>query len=161
MNPRPDSADADAALPFLRRRRLGRALALRFLYQADLNGDWEATPAAAAAFWEQAAEFGDALDEEELRAGRAFAEALIAGVLAHRPELDARIAACAANWSLSRMAVVDRNILRLAAFEILKNRDEVPPVAALNEAIELAKEFGDKHSSRFVNGILDRFLSAP
>lgn len=151
-------ADSDPALAFLRRRRAGRAAALRFLYQADVADAWAPDPPALAAFWEQAAEHDETLDEEEFAAARTFAEALIAGVLEHRDELDARIAAAAANWSLARMAAVDRNILRLAAYEMLKNRDQVPALAALNEAIELAREFGDKDSTRFVNGILDRLL---
>jgi len=152
-----DSADA-AALPYLRRRRLARASALRFLYQADLNGSWEADESALKFLWEQLGKLEDASDPRDLAACRGFAEKLIAGVVAHRGELDARIGAAAENWSLERMGIVDRNILRLAAYEILLGEGDAPPLAALNEAIELAKEFSDKDSPRFVNGILDQLV---
>jgi N utilization substance protein B len=89
---------------------------------------------------------------------RAFAETLVQGVWAHREELDALITKFSRNYRLSRLAAVDRNILRLAVYEILHNK-EVPPVVAINEAIELAKEYGSEESGRFVNGLLDRIRS--
>jgi len=86
---------------------------------------------------------------------RAFAESLIRGVSSHRDELDELITKFSRNYRLSRLAAVDRNILRLAVYEILHNK-EVPPVVAINEAIELAKQYGSEDSGRFVNGLLDR-----
>ena len=93
------------------------------------------------------------LGNEELIA---FARSLLQGVLRNREELDQALAACAENWSLDRMAVTDRNVLRLGAYEILYT--DVPRPAAINEAVELARRFGSRHSSQFVNGILDRFM---
>jgi len=79
----------------------------------------------------------------------------VRGVWEHREEVDARIRAAAENWRLERMAMVDRNILRLGAYEILHGRD-IPFAVAINEAVDLAKRFGAEESGAFVNGILDR-----
>ncbi len=84
----------------------------------------------------------------------AFASALFAGTAEHREAIDPMIARQADNWDLKRMAVIDRNILRLGVYELL-HREDVPPKVCLNEAIDLAKRFGDTESSRFINGILD------
>jgi len=86
---------------------------------------------------------------------REFSEALINGVLANQEAIDGRIQKYAANYELGRIAVVDRNILRVAIYEMLFCND-VPPVVSINEAIEIAKKFGAEESGRFVNGILDR-----
>ena len=87
-----------------------------------------------------------------------FAEKLYLGVLEHQREVDARLRAVAENWSLERMAAVDRNILRLGAYELLFCPD-VPPKVALDEAIELARRYGTADSPGFVNGILDRLAA--
>ncbi len=86
---------------------------------------------------------------------KTFAERLVRGTVEHMPEIDRLIGACASNWEIGRMAVVDRNILRLGVFELVHLSSDVPPKVCLNEAVELAKRFGDEESSRFVNGILD------
>jgi transcription antitermination factor NusB len=86
---------------------------------------------------------------------RRFARELVDGCWAHRDELDARIAAVAENWEIRRMAVVDRNVLRLASYELLFV-DDVPPKVSINEAIDLAKRYSTADSGGFVNGILDR-----
>jgi len=86
----------------------------------------------------------------------AFTNELVGGVRRNRQELDAWLSDLAQNWSLSRMAVLDRNILRLAAFEIVYTG--TPGQVVINEAVELAKRFGSKQSSQFVNGILDRLM---
>ena len=91
--------------------------------------------------------------------GIPFAEGLIAGVIGHLTEIDALLADLAEHWDVGRMAVVDRNILRLALYE-MHHEDSIPPVVSLNEAIELAKEFSGAEAARFINGILDRALSA-
>ncbi len=85
-----------------------------------------------------------------------FANALVAGVRRNRRELDQLLAERATNWSLKRMAVTDRNVLRLGAYEILFT--DTPDRVAINEAVDLAKRFGTHQSAQFVNGILDRFL---
>jgi transcription antitermination protein NusB len=84
---------------------------------------------------------------------RAFAKQLVAGVSAHRDALDARISEHAKNWRLSRMAAVDRNIIRLAVYEL--EHCDTPASVILDEAVELARRFGDEPSPAFVNGVLD------
>ena len=86
---------------------------------------------------------------------REFAQPLIEGMVAHLPEIDERIRRYSENYEFHRISPVDRNILRLAIYEMLY-RDDIPPVVSINEAIELAKTFGSGDSGRFVNGILDR-----
>lgn len=86
---------------------------------------------------------------------RAFADALVRGTAEKLAELDGTIEANAAHWSLARIAPVERNILRLAAYELLF-RDDIPERVAINEAIELAKLYGSEESGAFVNGILDQ-----
>ncbi|MEK7219778.1 MAG: transcription antitermination factor NusB, partial [candidate division NC10 bacterium] len=85
----------------------------------------------------------------------AFADSLVRGTLEHGAEIDRLIAVNAAHWSLARIALVERNILRLAAYELL-HRHDIPEKVAINEAIELAKLYGSQESGAFVNGILDQ-----
>ena len=128
------------------KRREGREAAIQFLFQLDLND----TPAGdvAAGFWQLRT-------AEAPSKARAFAEELIAGVNAHRAQIDERIKACLVNYELSRLAAVDRNILRVAIYELLHSPD-VAPIIIINEAIEIAKKFGTDKSGGFVNGVLDR-----
>jgi len=85
-----------------------------------------------------------------------FARSLVAGVRQHREDIDAQIAQAAENWSLSRMAVTDRNVLRLGVYELLYTN--TPDRVAIDEAVELAKRFGTAQSGPFVNGILDQLM---
>jgi N utilization substance protein B len=85
---------------------------------------------------------------------KTFAESLVAGVIRERERLDELIAASAAHWKVERMAVVDRNILRMAVFE-LSHRPNVPAAVVLDEAIEVGKKFGTEQSGAFINGVLD------
>ena len=126
------------------KRREGREAAVQFLVFCDLNQG--SGTSAAREFWDL---------RPATRPIREFALNLVEGVLSHRGETDERISRYAENYELSRLAVVDRNILRLAIYEML-HRDDIPPVVSINEAIEIAKRFGSEESSRFVNGILDR-----
>ena len=89
---------------------------------------------------------------------KAFAERLVAGVLENKKELNTLIEKYATNWKISRMPIVDRNILRAGVYELLW-MDDVPAKVTVNEAIELAKSFGDDDASKFVNGILDKVLA--
>lgn len=135
----------------MRKRTLARELALQLLYQLDLRGP-------------------EVLDEVEEFLARhtsdpeilAFARDLVFGCWERRPLLDRRIEEVAKNWQISRMAAIDRNVLRLAAYELLF-RDDIPPLVTINEAIELAKKYSTKNSGPFVNGILDnlRLKAAP
>ena len=125
-------------------RRRARELALALLYELEFHPGQEA--ARLAAFWQ---------DHPAPPSARAYAETLARGVMARLEDLDARIAGHAEHWTLERMPLVDRNILRLAAYELL-HVAEVPERVAIDEAIELAKAYGGEDSGRFVNGILDR-----
>jgi N utilization substance protein B len=151
------------------KRRLARERAVQFLFQYDLNPPedleaalnefWESQRAGAWAEEESPAHWGQPKElpppsPEELEV-RAFAEPLIRGTLEHRAEADAWIQKFAKNWELRRMAVVDRNILRLAIYEMLYRHD-IPPVVSINEAVEIAKKFSTADSGKFVNGILDK-----
>jgi N utilization substance protein B len=128
-------------------RRKAREVALQFLYQLDLHEADDPTPYERE-FWER-----HPVDPDT----RAFAEALVRGSKQHQGKIDQLLAQYTEHWELDRMAVVDRNILRMAVYELLW-QPEVPPKAAINEAIEIAKKFGTTESSRFINGVLDRIL---
>jgi len=125
-------------------RREGREAAVQFLYQRDLNAEVNAETLEH--FWD--------LRPANARV-REFGLSIAQGVLEHQGEIDERIRRAASNYDLHRIAAVDRNILRIAVYEML-HRPEVPPVVAINEAIEIAKRFGTDESGRFVNGVLDR-----
>lgn len=151
--------DAEAARVerFRHERQFGRRCALQYLYQADLQDDWGNLAHNLALLRTQLRDLDDAPDEASFERAWEFAERLIRGVTGERQALDARIAASATNWTLPRMSVIDRNILRLASYELYYCRD-VPDLTALDEGVELAKIFGHADSSRFVNGVLDRLL---
>jgi transcription antitermination protein NusB len=128
-------------------RRKAREVALQFLYQLDLHEVGDPMPHEHE-FWQR-----HPVDLDT----QAFAEALVRGSKQHQAKIDQLLAQYAEHWELDRMAVVDRNILRMAVYELLW-QPEVPPKAAINEAIEIAKKFGTTESSRFINGVLDRIL---
>ena len=154
------------------KRREARERAVQFLFQYDLNppGDlpaaleqfWESQRAAAIAEEKKAATWGQPVElpppTADEAAVRLFAEPLIRGALEHREEADELIKRHAKNWDLHRIAAVDRNILRLAIFEML-HRDDIPPVVSINEAVDIAKKFSTQDSGKFVNGILDKVKS--
>jgi N utilization substance protein B len=128
-------------------RRQSRERALQILFQWDIHGNTEHW---LEDFWER-----DPPTEEV----REFAERLVDGVMANHKELDHVIGAHATNWKVSRMPVVDRNILRAALYELLW-MPEVPAKVTVNEAIELAKQFADDDATKFVNGVLDKIVMA-
>ena|SRR3990167_9077387 len=132
----------------MRKRTLAREAALKILYQAEiLKREVEPT---AAKFW--------AYEENEEpvdREVREFTQRIIVGVEKERDKIDEKISSYATNWQLKRMAVIDRNVLRIGVFELLYASD-IPPKVSINEAVELAKRYGDLDSSKFVNGILDK-----
>lgn len=127
-------------------RRRGRELALQMLYQHELSGS---VPEEMAGRFEEL--------EQVSPQSREFALSLVRGVLKHWEEIDQRVNAQAEHWRLERMAAVDRNILRLALYELLFEPD-TPPAVVIDEAVELAKRFGSEQSGPFVNGVLDGFL---
>jgi N utilization substance protein B len=143
-------------------RRRGREIALQVLYQLDVQPQlavddalarFDASFLAAEAQADDDGESGEAVDDDAHR----FAARLVRGVGEHLAAIDARIGRASRNWRLERMARVDRNLLRLAVFE-LALCDDVPAKVAINEAIEIAKRFGAAETPAFVNGILDRVL---
>ena len=151
------------------KRREARERAVQFLFQHDLNTPAD-LPGALEQFWES--QRGAAIAEEkgvanwgqpvelppptaDEAAVRLFADPLIQGALEFRDEADTLIKKHAKNWELHRIAAVDRNILRLAIFEML-HRDDIPPVVSINEAVDIAKKFSTQDSGKFVNGILDK-----
>ncbi len=126
------------------RRTKARERALQALYQIDVAA--EGIDDALARFWKSF--------EPVEREVRELAEAIVRGVAQHRRAIDDTIERISTNWRLDRMAKVDRNVLRLAVYELL--RTDVPVKVVINEAIELGKKFGSESSGAFVNGVLDR-----
>mgnify|MGYP001573601996 CR=1 FL=1 len=131
----------------MRKRTLAREYALQVLYQVDLTGNSQED--CLENFWQM---HKDEVDSDEVRD---FSRVLVAGVLSYLEELDRCISKSATNWKLERMAVVDRNILRMGCFELIYRKD-IPPKVAINEAIELAKKYSSQEAAKFVNGILDK-----
>lgn len=153
----------------VRIRRAGREQALSWLFQVDVGGrplsrvmetDQQSGPLTEALRplvggdpeddWPVPLEEGE---RDILQEAWHFAEELARGALSHRAEIDAWLNKLAVDWSVARMASVDRAILRLAAYEILY-RDDIPASVSINEAVELAKRYGTEDSAKFVNGIL-------
>ena len=133
----------------MRKRTLARELVLKVLYQADIRN--EPLCAITDEFFSS---FG-AEEEEASAEVVAFARNIIAGIEKKYKEINDIIFAHAANWHIDRMAVIDRNILRMGIYELCFMPD-VPSKVTINEAIELAKKYGDVESGKFVNGILDK-----
>jgi N utilization substance protein B len=129
----------------MRKRTLSRETALKILYAWDISG--ESAEECSRKFWEKNDITGEDVKE--------FSDFLVFGVEKNRKNLDEIITKHATNWRLERMATIDRNVLRIASFELLFAPD-IPPKVAINEAIEMAKKYGDKDSGKFVNGILDK-----
>jgi len=125
------------------KRSKAREAALKLLYQLDIT-QGEVAPALAGFFKSHRMNSG----------AQSFATELVSGTREKLTEIDALLAKHATNWSLDRMAVVDRNVLRLSVYELFFSA-ETPPKVVINEAVELAKRFGSLDSSKFVNGVLD------
>lgn len=151
------------------KRREARERAVQFLFQHDLNPPddlaqaleefWSSQRAAAIAEDKGKANWGQPVElpppTAEEAETRLFAEPLIRGTIEHRDQIDEQIRTHVKNWELHRIAAVDRNILRLAIYEML-HRQDIPPVVSINEAVDIAKKFSTQESGKFVNGILDK-----
>ena len=124
-------------------RRVARESALQILYQLEF--DLPEAEAAVATFWKKKRGTAEAKE---------YSHWLVEGISAHREEIDAAIQSVSEHWRIPRMALVDRNILRLAAFELLHGRS-IAPAIVINEAIEIAKKFSGPEAAVFVNGVLD------
>jgi len=156
------------------KRRMAREAALQLLYLVEL-GRPDNRRRAFQVYWEHDwSEEGecrlcpeDCRDRDSAKshwslpvnrlAEEPFACALVDGVLAHQPEIDKIIENRSLNWKLHRMSAIDRNLLRLAVFELLYC-DDIPPKVSINEAIDISKTYVDKNSPAFINGILDKII---
>ncbi len=125
-------------------RRTARECALQLLFQLDVTGEDAET--GIEKYWQ--------LKDKVSYPVQEFCERIARGYWEHREEIDAIISENADNWRLTRMANVDRNIMRIAIYEFLYEED-IPPKVSINEAIEIAKRFGGSESTQFINGILD------
>jgi N utilization substance protein B len=132
-------------------RRKSREAACQLLYQMDLLNDWDER---------RIAPFWTLLDAAPERDVRKYAESIVLGVLGMRAEIDALVQKIATNWSLDRMALIDRNILRAAAWE-LRGEPKLPPGVVIDEWLEIAKRYGGDQSPAFINGILDQLAKQP
>ncbi len=129
----------------MRRRTLAREHALKILYQVEItHRDLDLI---LADYWKM-----EEVSDEEVMT---YAKMVVTGVLKDYKVIDEKISQYATNWQLKRMAVIDRNVMRIGLFE-LQHTTDIPPKVAINEAVELAKKYGDLESSKFVNGILDK-----
>ncbi len=136
-------------------RRRAREFALQALYEVDVRGG--SAREALENLWASQLD-GEVSTRPAVPEEKAFSTRLACGVCDEGARVDALIEGASLNWRLPRMPVVDRNILRLAAYELLVCQD-IPPSVSINEAVELAKRFGEKDSRSFVNGILDRIAA--
>ena len=131
----------------MRKRTQGRESALKVMYQKEMTG--EKADDALRHFFESQPKM-----EKELRV---FIESLVAGVEKNTVDLDKKVEAVVENWSMSRIAVLDRNILRMALYEMTEMMD-TPQKVVVNEAVNLAKKYSGENSGKFVNGILDKLM---
>ena len=131
-------------------RRVARETALQVLFQIDFTGEIDSLEKVIE-HW--AKEF--AVSEKNKK----FTTELVEGTLHHKQDIDEKISSTAHEWSLERLNTVDRNLMRLAIFEMLYYPD-TPQRVTLNEAIEIAKKFGSEESGKFINGILDKFMDS-
>lgn len=131
----------------MRKRTLAREFALQILYQIDITHNNYSD--SLSNFWQ--AHIEDDISEEV----KSFTSELVKGTMDNLEPIDTKIGQYATNWQLKRMAVVDRNILRMSSYELMF-RDDIPPKVAINEAIELAKKYSSPDAAKFVNGILDK-----
>ncbi|MCX5665735.1 MAG: transcription antitermination factor NusB [Candidatus Omnitrophica bacterium] len=129
----------------MRKRTKAREYALQILYAVDITKDDPKD--CVERFWEG--------NEESSSEVKKFAAGIVLGVADNKKDIDKMIAKYATNWHLDRMAVIDRNVLRFATYELLYEKD-IPPKVSINEAIDIAKKFGGPDSGKFVNGILDK-----
>ena len=129
------------------KRRKAREAALQILYQADVTREDRESQRTGSR--SQSGPLGEEVDP--------FTAELVDGTLDHLEEIDGEIGRWSEHWSLDRMGIVDRNILRFATYELLF-RSDIPSSVTINEAVEIAKKFGSEESSMFINGVLDRIL---
>ncbi|WP_138753411.1 transcription antitermination factor NusB [Paenibacillus sinopodophylli] len=138
------------------KRRLAREIAVSSLYQMEMN-EVSASDAVDMLMEELRHENEIEADPAEASSTDEFSRELVAGVMEHRQAIDGMLQQYLTGWQIDRLSRVDRQVLRLACYEMIF-RDDVPPKATINEAIELAKHFGTEESGKFVNGVLGKLL---
>jgi N utilization substance protein B len=138
------------------KRRLAREIAVSSLYQMEMN-EVSASDAVDMLMDELRQENEICADPAEAGSTAEFAREIVSGVMEHKQAIDGMLQQFLTGWHIDRLSRVDRQVLRLACYEIVF-RDDVPPKAAINEAIELAKHFGTEESGKFVNGVLGKLL---
>ena len=137
----------------LHSKRMARELAMQFLFECDMLQvvpeftRWET-------FFEQIRDEHGLRDKRFARKSREYAEELFTGVAVHLDEIDDTIRAQSENWDFARLATVDRNVMRVAVFEMLYKED-VPPVVSINEAVEIAMDYSGEKAGSFINGVLN------
>lgn len=147
------TAKADKNAVRMHAKRLGRELTMQFLFQhsfseeTNLENAWED-------FFEQASVEHDLKENRFARKGREYAQVLIKGIFEKIDEIDVVINENAKKWDLDRMALVDRNILRVASYEMLFVPN-VPPIVSINEAVEIARDYSGEKAGNFINGVLN------
>ncbi len=130
-------------------RHLGRIVALQTLYEYEFRVQVEDASATVDSILQRNVDrYKEAIEDVP------FVKTLVEGVLAEKDELDAKLQPIAPDWPIEQIARVDRNILRIGMFELLRQGATVPPKVVINEAVELAKAFGSDNSSKFINGVL-------
>lgn len=145
--------EAKSAKPkLLHFKRLGRELAMQYLFNTDLRGS--DSQKEYDLFWDGIREQLELEDDRYFRKARKYAEKLIAGIKENLEAIDTIISSFSEKWDISRMAIVDRNIIRVAVYE-MKYSPDIPPVVSIDEAVGIAKEFSSEKSGLFINGILN------
>jgi transcription antitermination factor NusB len=127
----------------MRKRSQAREISIQVLYELDVRGS--------EVLGEMKDLIADMIKDPEIRT---FSQELVKGTWENRPEIDRHIEEVARNWEISRMAIIDRNVLRQATYELIF-REDIPPLVSINEAIEIAKKYSTQNSGAFINGILD------
>ena len=148
-----DSEEQENDMGKMHAKRLGRELAMQYLFECEMR---EETPSAAGfdAFFEQAASEFKLGENRTARKGRDYAEKLYVSVTVNKDEIDSTIRKRTENWDFDRIGYVDRNIMRVAVAEMLYDED-VPPVVSIDEAVEIARDYSGETSGNFLNGVLN------
>lgn len=157
MHAERDTKPRDDASPHLGKRRAAREMALQMLYQLEVGDAELSTVLREFDLRAFAADHASGTPLMQLEDAFTYAKDLVDGSLDEQGEIDGLLEKQTENWRVERMPIVDRNILRIAVFELLRQRD-VPRIVVVDEAIELAKKYGSEKSGKFVNGLLDGLL---
>ena len=142
------------ATPRLHTKRLGREIAMQYLFSCDMTGDFPELGKFDEFFEEEMKSQHNLADNRYARKSREGAENIIARVALNLDEIDAKIRDFTKNWEWERISVVDRNIMRVAVDEMLHDMD-VPPIVSINEGVEIARDYADEKSANFINGVLN------